>query len=187
MSNNIDIKALSMAVNSLAIERARMMNLSFGKSGNTKRTRIYQEFGYPENLTFDEYYNAYERNAVAGAAIKRMVEGCWEDYPEVFDGEKSQDSKGETPWDKATKKLLKRCWKQIKDADRRNLVGRYSALLIQLRDNAQWSDSIVATTIGSLKEKALVRLIPVWESQLDVSDWDTDPLSENYGQPKMYS
>ncbi|CNH62534.1 Uncharacterised protein [Yersinia intermedia] len=187
MSNNIDIKALSMAVNSLAIERARMMNLSFGKSGNTKRTRIYQEFGYPENLTFDEYYNAYERNAVAGAAIKRMVEGCWEDYPEVFDGEKSQDSKGETPWDKATKKLLKRCWKQIKDADRRNLVGRYSALLIQLRDNAQWSDPIVATTIGSLKEKALVRLIPVWESQLDVSDWDTDPLSENYGQPKMYS
>ncbi|HGW7128234.1 TPA: hypothetical protein ACNRFC_000143 [Yersinia enterocolitica] len=54
MSNNIDIKALSMAVNSLAIERARMMNISFGKSGNTKRTRIYQEFGYPENLTFDE-------------------------------------------------------------------------------------------------------------------------------------
>lgn len=182
------LNALSVAINSLAEGRARALYGQYvGKSGNTKRQRIYQEFGYPNHLTFDDFYNAYERNAIAGAAVKRMADGCWEDYPEVFEGEKSKDAEAESEWDKKLKRLLKRCWKQIKDADRRNMVGRYSALLIQLRDSGRWSEPANKTVIGRTADKALVKLIPVWESQLDVSEWDTDPDSETFGQPKMYS
>lgn len=182
------LNALSVAINSLAEGRARALyGQHAGKSGNTKRQRIYQEFGYPNHLTFDDFYNAYERNAIAGAAIKRMVDGCWEDYPEVFEGDKSGDATAETEWDKKLKRLLKRCWKQIKDADRRNMVGRYSALIIQLRDSGRWSDPANGTVIRRMADRALVKLIPVWESQLDVSEWDNDPESESFGQPKMYS
>lgn len=182
-------QALSMVVNSMAsvVARGRMQYANMGGSGNTKRIHLNNEFGYPAQVTFDDYYRSYERNAIAGAAIKRMVDGCWEDYPEVFEGDKKQDSKADTAWDKRIKKLLKRCWRQIKDADRRNLVGRYSAILIQLKDNGAWKDPVNTTTVKSLQEKALVRLIPVWEAQLDVSEWDTDQTSENYGQPKLYS
>ncbi|MBV4366279.1 anti-CBASS protein Acb1 family protein [Erwinia phyllosphaerae] len=182
------MKALSVAINSLAEGRARALYGQYiGKSGNTKRQRIYQEFGYPNNLTFDDFYNAYERNAIAGSAVKRMLDGCWEDFPEVFEGEKAKDAEAESAWDKTLKRLLKRCWKQIKDADRRNMVGRYSAILIQLGDSGKWSDPPNAAVIRRTGDRALVKLIPVWESQLDVSVWDTDPDSENFGQPKMYS
>jgi hypothetical protein len=39
----------------------------FNGTSNTKRQRLYQEFGYPLHLTFDDFYRAYRRNAVAGA------------------------------------------------------------------------------------------------------------------------
>jgi hypothetical protein len=182
------IKALSVAINSLANSRARALYASsiLGTS-NTKRPRMYQEFGYPVDLRFDDYYKAYERNAIGGAAVDRMVGSCWVDFPEIFEGDEVDDSKGMSAWDKQVKKLMKRCWKQVKDADRRNLVGRYSALLIQLRDNKKWNEPVEVGTVGRLKERALVKLIPVWEAQLEVTDWDTDELSENFGQPKMYA
>ncbi|CAK6492599.1 hypothetical protein PANNVG_01643 [Pantoea sp. Nvir] len=66
------------------------------------------------------------------------------------------------------------------------MVDRYSALLIQLRDSGRWSGPANKTVIGRTADKALVKLIPVWESQLDVSEWDNDPDSESFGQPKMY-
>ncbi|MDM7332617.1 DUF1073 domain-containing protein, partial [Klebsiella pneumoniae] len=59
-------------------ERERNKNLSmlFNGTSNTKRQRLYQEFGYPLHLTFDDFYRAYRRNAVAGAAVTRMLDGC---------------------------------------------------------------------------------------------------------------
>lgn len=114
-------------------ERMRYVNALFNGTSNTKRQRLYQEFGYPKELCFDDFYRAYRRNAIAGAAVTRMVDGCWEDYPEVYEGDQTKDATQQTDWDKRVNKLLKRCWKQIKGADKRNLVGRYSALLIRLK------------------------------------------------------
>ncbi len=39
----------------------------------------------------------------------------------------------------------------------------------------------------SLGESALVKLIPVWEPQLTVAEWDNDRQSETFGQPKMFN
>ena len=66
-----------------SVERERNKNLSmlFNGTSNTKRQRLYQEFGYPLHLTFDDFYRAYQRNAVAGAAVTRMLDGCWERLP----------------------------------------------------------------------------------------------------------
>ncbi|HCD9774190.1 TPA: DUF1073 domain-containing protein, partial [Enterobacter hormaechei] len=148
-------------------ERMRYVNALFNGTSNTKRKRLYQEFGYPQDLCFDDFYRAYRRNAIAGAAVARMVDGCWEDYPDVYEGDQTKDATQQTPWDKRVNKLLKRCWKQIKGADKRNLVGRYSALLIQVKDSKSWWEPVDKAMVGRLQERALVRLIPVWEAQLD--------------------
>lgn len=187
MENN-EIKALSMAINSLANNRARAINAIYGSgTSNTKRTRLYQEFGYPTSLHFDDYYKMYERNAIGGAAVDRIVGSCWVDAPEVFEGDKAADAEQISPWDKQVNKILKRCWKQIKDADRRNLVGRYSALLIQVRDGRRWNEPIETASVSRQGERSLVKLIPAWEAQIDVADWDADELSETFNQPLMYS
>lgn len=176
-------------VNNASIERERNKNLSmlFNGTSNTKRQRLYQEFGYPQNLTFDDFYRAYRRNAVAGAAVTRMLDGCWEDFPEVYEGDKTKDASKQTAWDKSVNKLLKRCWQQIKGADRRNLVGRYSAILLQIKDSKQWWEAVDTAVVGRLKEKALVKLIPVWEAQIDPTQWNEDQDSDEFGEVTMYS
>lgn len=183
---------LQLAVNHvLAVNQSlSRQRLAYGGmpnlSGNTKRDRIYEEFGYPKTLNFDHFYNMYERNAIASASVDRLIDGCWEDYPEVFEGDEQKDAEGVTQWDKTIAKILKKWFPVIKEADKRGVIGSYSAILIQVRDSKDWHDPIDGNALKHAKESGLVRFIPVWEAQLDVSDWDTNINSEDYGYPKMY-
>ncbi len=184
--NESQMKTEQRAANSKYKDRAGNLSLLLSGTSNTKRERLYQEFGYPVELCFDDFYRAYKRNAIAGAAVKRMLD-CWEDFPEVYEGDKTKDATKQTEWDKRIAKLLKRCWKQICGADRRNLVGRYSALLIQLKGAGRWEEQVNTGAVKLLKERALVRLIPAWEAQIEPIAWEVDEQSENFGQPTMYS
>ena len=183
---------LQLAVNhALAVNQSlSRQRLAYGGmpnlSGNTKRDRIYEEFGYPKELNFSHFYNMYERNAISSASVDRLIDGCWEDYPEVFEGDKQKDAEGVTQWDKTIAKILKKWFPVIKEADKRGVIGSYSAILIQVRDSKDWHDPIDSNALKHAKESGLVRFIPVWEAQLDVSDWETDINSEDYGYPKMY-
>ncbi|MDE9544782.1 anti-CBASS protein Acb1 family protein [Xenorhabdus bovienii] len=177
-----------LLVNSLVDTIAkRMLYASGGISGNTKRTNIYSEFGYPEQLRFKEYYNVYERNAVAHAAVHCLLDGCWQDNPTIIDGEEKKESDVTSAWETKVTKLLKPFWAKIKDADRRNMIGNYSALLIQVRDSKNWSEPVDVTVVSRLKVDAVVNLIPVWEPQLTVAERDQDIHSDTYGQPKMFN
>ncbi len=173
-------------VNALADAVGRQRMLYAGMNGNTKRTKLWDEFGYPEQVEFDGYYRAYERNAVAHAAVHNLLDSCWVDSPTIIDGEEGKESTETTPWEKQVTKLLKKHWQKIKDADRRNLVGRYSALLIQFKDGGDWKDAVNVTTVTALGDKAVVRLIPAWESQVLPGTYVTDMQSDRYGQPEFY-
>lgn len=185
----VNKQRLSLAVNNAlkAAQRARMTYVQSLGTGNTKRPRIWNEFGWPENLTFDDFYRLYDRNALGGAAVDRYISGCWIDYPEIFEGDEEADQDGSTDWDKSLNKLLKKHWEQVVEADKRNLVGRYSGLIIQIKDNRHWNEPVDTSIVKKLKDKAIVRLIPAWEAQLDVKTWDEDQASENYSMPTMYS
>lgn len=173
-------------VNALADAVGRQRMLYAGKNGNTKRTKLWDEFGYPEQVDFDGYYRAYERNAVAHAAVHNLLDSCWVDSPTIIDGEEGKEYTETTPWEKQVTKLLKKHWAKIKDADRRNLVGRYSALLIQFKDGGDWKDSVNVATVKALGDKAVIRLIPAWESQVTPGTYVTDVQSDRYGQPEFY-
>ncbi|MGR4047923.1 DUF1073 domain-containing protein [Kosakonia cowanii] len=178
---------VSFLVNALADAIGRQRMLYAGQPGNTKRTKLWDEFGYPNSLEFDRYYRAYERNAVAYAAVHKLLESCWIDNPTIIDGEEAKEATKTTDWEKAVTKMLKKHWPKIKDADRRNLVGRYSALLIQFRDGREWSEPVDRVVVARKKDKAIVKLIPAWESQVKPGNFDTDTLSETYGQPVSYN
>ena len=173
-------------VNALADALGRQRMMYGARNGNTKRTKLYEEFGYPDELGFDQYYRAYERNPVAYAAVHKLLESCWVDKPTIIDGDENKESTETTPWEKAAGKLLSKHWAKIKDADRRNLVGRYSALLIQFKDGREWKEPVDIATVTRLRDKAIVKLIPAWESQIKPSNFDTDTMSETYGEPENY-
>lgn len=175
-------------VNALAdaIGRQRML-YAHGPNGNTKRTKLWDEFGYPETVNFDNYYRVYERNAVAHAAVHKLLDSCWTDNPTIIDGAKKKEAEETTDWEESTTKLLSKHWAKLKDADRRNLVGRYSAVLLQIKDGREWYQPVDKNVVKALGDKALVKLIPAWEAQIKPGNFDIDTQSDSYGQPVSYS
>lgn len=177
-------------VNALADQVAvgRQRALYAGQfNGNTKRTKLWDEFGYPDTVTFDMLYRAYRRNSSAYAGVHKTLDSCWIDKPVIIEGPLVDKSKKETEWEKTVTKLLKKHWSKIKDADRRNLVGHYSAIILQIKDNRDWSQPVDTALVKRLGEAALVKLIPAWESQIKPGNYDIDTLSDTYGQPVNYT
>lgn len=177
-------------VNALADQVAvgRQRALYAGQfNGNTKRTKLWDEFGYPDTVTFDMLYRAYRRNSSAYAGVHKTLDSCWIDKPVIIEGPLVDKSKKETDWEKTVTRILKKHWSKIKDADRRNLVGHYSAIILQIKDNRNWWEPVDTALVKRLGEAALVKLIPAWESQIKPGNYDIDTLSDTYGKPVSYT
>ncbi|WP_236942891.1 MULTISPECIES: hypothetical protein [Escherichia] len=84
--NKEQLAATQRQARSMECARANNLDFRFYGTSNTKRKTLYREFGYPEVLGFDDFYRAYKRNAVARAAVRRVIDNCWQDNPEIFEG-----------------------------------------------------------------------------------------------------
>lgn len=170
-----------VANNNRLLERDR---IGLTQTADQKHDRIYSELGYPEVITPMMFRQTYERHPAATAGVHRTLDKCWSKFPEVL--ENGKDDKSDTPWEIDVNKLMKRAWPFIKDADRRNLVNRYSCLILQINDGRQWREPVDIGKTRRTKQASIIRFIPAWEEQIRPSEWDNDEASETYGQPKMW-
>lgn len=144
---------------------------------DAKRPAAWQQYGYPTDITFGHMLAAYERGGAAHGAVHRLLDKCWQELPRI----KRPDSDQETPWEQRTAAVLKSvsAWAKLRDFDRRNMIGRYSALIYRVADGKALRDPLD-------RAARLVDLVPIYEDQLRVTMWDSDTTSESYGQPLMY-
>lgn len=146
------------------------------------------DFGYPDQVTFELAFDAYCRNPLARAAVDKTVGKTWEDNPflQEFqrDGTEGGDQ-GETQVEAAIRQRFGdlRVWQHLAECDRRGLVGAYSGLILRLADSQPFKAPVTRVPGGL---NGLVEVIPAWEGQLSVSQWDTDETSKTYGQPLMF-
>ena len=190
LTNEELISVAHLAINNnQRLSKQRLAYANQGMPTNIKRQFINQEFGYPETLTFDDFYMLYKRNGAARGFVERLNDICWIDYPAFIDGDIREKDKILTSWEQEVTDLFNdKFWTSIIEADKRGVVGRYSAIILQLRDGKTWDQPVDITVLNRLDSKdAIVRLIPVWEKQLTVSEWNTDERDENYGCVTMYS
>lgn len=165
---------------------ARRLDQMFpGFFGGAKHNH-YSDFGYPDEITFDLAFHAYTRIGVARAAVDKTVAKTWQDYPWLQ--EKARDDGDDTPETPTEQEIRERfarlrVWQNLAACDRRGMVGRYAGLILRLADSKKF-DQPVARVPGGLL--GLVEVIPAWEGQLQVSEWDTVETSETYGQPRMF-
>jgi len=180
---SLTVNEITMAANSAAETIARQRMMLAGSNINTKHTRLYAEFGWIDHPVFEQFYQLYRRNPVARAIISKLNKGTFQTMPQVIEGdiEDSDDERSDN--ELAADDFLKTLWPKIQDGDKRNLVGKYSALILSIRDAKKMDQPVT----GALNEFSIFRIRPVWEDQLEPIEWNQDETSENYGDVTMYS
>lgn len=171
----------ALAVNSAAIERARQLAANpMGLGMDAKRSQAWCEYGWKEKIEFQDLYNAYKRGGLAFGAVTKLVGKCWGTMPWIIEGEAQQDATKLTAWEQGLQALLPDdIWAKFEEADKRRLVGRYSALILRVRDGKKLKEPVRG-------RYGLADVIPVWANSLKVSEWNLDSSQENYGTPKMW-
>ena len=142
----------------------------------------YKDFGYPDALTFGQFYAMFRRNGLAQAGVTKTILKTWQDTPDIWETEQPRETTVESDIRQRFQDL--RFWQAVAEADRRSLVGGYSGLILRYADDKRFQEP-VETVGGGLD--GLIEVIPAWAGQLDVAEWDTDELSEDYGKPKMFN
>lgn len=148
----------------------------------------YRDFGLPESVDFELLHSMYTRNSLAKAAVDKTVRKTWQDPPWLL--EKPRDGsegplKKETRLEKAIRQHFAklRFWVKLMEADRRSLVGRYAGVILRIGDGQTMDQPLKRVRNGL---DGLVDIIPAWESQLRVVEWDTNTASPTYGEPLMF-
>ena len=144
--------------------------------------------GYPSQVDFDMHWNMVSRNGIAKAGIHRIVDKCWQDNPIITDGEYD----GKRPLTEFEQDLAvlvddHHLYTRLKGLDWRQRVGRYAGLLPIVKEPGQSTPNTKPRKVVSVS--ALLKLVPVFESQIDVTDVGTQTSldSANYGMPKHYN
>jgi uncharacterized protein len=172
------MQTLTINADDLTAIVAARMGLFAGMGLDAKRPTSWQQYGYSDTLSFDNFYRAYSRGGAAFGAVHRLLDKCWEERPRI----KSPATDDETPWEKKLADLLKRlnAWQKLRDFDRRNMVGHYAGLIYRVADGKRLSEPM------ELAPK-LVDIIPLFEDQLRVTRWHSDETdAENFGKPAMW-
>lgn len=164
----------------MAANRMQQTAWGYTTMRDTKHNHYY-DFGYPSEVTFEQAYETYRRNGIAKAAIEKTIAKTWETMPCILEDEKQHD---ETGHEKEIRKRFQklRFWQALKEADRRSMVGKYAGLVFRFADNTPMDKPV--NSVGGLDR--LIEVIPAWEGQLIPTAWDTDAMSNTYGQPTMY-
>ena len=166
----------TLVTNTYDLQLAREAVVGFG-SLDTKRPTAWSQYGYATNPTFAEMLQAYERHPAAHGAVHRLLDKCWQSLPRI----KSPTSDEEAPWEQRVNAILRstQAWAKLRDLDRRNMVGRYAALIYRVADGKSLREPLD-------RASRLVDLVPLYEDQLRVTMWDSNTASASYGQPLMY-
>ena len=166
----------------MPLPSARMpfdMQMACGLS--SRRGQEQNDFGFSENLCFDDFYTLYRRNSMARAVVERIPERCWESVPEIIEGDNPEDSHDKTVFESAVEKLFSELsiWERMKAADCRGRVGSYGALYLMFGDGISPEEPVG-------RGAKLLKVQPLFECQLRPVEFDEDITSIRYGQPTVF-
>lgn len=171
----------SIIANASGFMRDRLQRMfPWAYSFSTKHN-FEKDYGWPETLSFDDFHRMYTRSGLARAAVDKTVAKTWQSIPALWESEEPAESKAEVAIRKHFAK--RKIWRAFMEADRRSVVGEYAGAIILLRDGKPLSEPVGRMRRGI---ESVAGIVPAWQGQLTVAEWDTDQTSETYGEPLFF-
>lgn len=168
-------QALTTVVNR-KIHATREAMLSGGLDG--KRPASWDEFGFKGEIGFNDYFNAYDRNSLAFAAVDKRASKVWSDDPWIIEGESTDDDKKTSTVEASVVALAKRSglWAAMYKADEFRMVGGWSALILLIADG----DTLDNAVTKPVSADSLVGCVPVYANQIKELTHKADRSVETY-------
>lgn len=140
----------------------------------------YEALGYKRVLYSRDYRARYMRGGVAARIVEAMPQACWRGGASLTD---DKNPKEKSPFELAFEKLDRRLhvWSMFERADILAGLGRYAILVIggPGEDMAKPLTRCTADQIRYLR--------PYAEDDAFITLYDTDKMSERFGQPVLYA
>jgi len=170
-----ELKELLTNISTIAGRSGLVTTMSGGYDNADTLHNVYCDFGYPDTLQFSNFWNMYRRFGVAAAVVDKPPSLSWLTPPIIEASDRFQ---------KELELLINqtKLWNRLKGLDKRQRVGRYAGLFVEVADNKRPEEPVeMLAGIGSVRN-----LKPIYEGQLQVSQTNQKLGDENYGQPMMY-
>lgn len=136
------------------------------------KRRLYQIFGYKENILPEDLHAKYRRQDIASRIVDAPPDATWSQPPNViFSGRNVK------VWQELTRKH--RVWNVMHQADRLARMGRYSLILIGSNDGKKLN-----TPLTSASE--ILYLKPIAERQVQITEFEDNSNDPHFGKPRMY-
>jgi hypothetical protein len=183
MTKSVDRAQIVNAMITMANATTRRLSGLFPGYFQEYKHNHYNDFGWPTQLSFDLFFSMYTRNSLAKAAVNKTARKTWQSIPWLMEREEEH---AETKLEAQIRQRFAdlRLWRHLAEADRRSMVGDYAGVILRVADSKRFQEPVESVSGGL---DGLIEVIPAWEGQLLVSDWDTDETSETYGQPRMFT
>lgn len=135
---------------------------------DSKRPDAWNEYGYKEQLSFQDFFNLYTRHGIAKGVVDRVAEKVFQTAPWVIQGPKEDEKKPETAWELEFQTLAEDVdlWWYFKEAYAMRLVGGWSAMILVFgNDKGKLNEQVKGSAV-------LTDIIPAWRGQLLPSTQD---------------
>jgi len=171
--NAEDVLALHSA---LTVRRSSLANRA-GSQYNGDRD-LYDEFGYNNSPTFDDYLARYHRQGIAQTIVDAPARTSWRGGIDVVDQED-----GETAFENELKKIDDeiKLLSTMSRADRLAGVGQYDVILIGYEGNTDFSQPVNPNADNQIEYVEVYK-----QGDVRIKNYVTDKFDRRYGQPNEY-
>lgn len=145
--------------------------------GDASPRNVYTACGYPQEVTYEEFYGKYIRNGFARRIVDSYPDACWQNYPVIR--EKNKQSTEPSTFEKQIDTLNTKynLFSQLKKADTLSRIGAYGGLIIGTNGDMQKPIQ---------KGETLTFLKGYSQGTLRIGPLNYNPTSPRYGLPLEY-
>ena len=173
LQNQLRFEALYSTISRMALARG------FGQSYSGQRD-IYEAFGYPKDLSFNDFWWLYQRGDISARIVEAAPDASWRIPPKIMeDKDDTTNTEFEDAWISIQKRI--HTWYHLHLADVLSGIGQYGILLLGFNDGSD-----LGRPIRPRAKLDLIYLKAYKQNMATVYKLDENITSPRYGLPEIY-